>query len=92
MTTMVCGKLRKFQSSIGIGGERFRGKKLNPTKSIADAKDEIVAKLRERAEKYEVEAEHALPGKSAAYSLVAEELRACATSIRLNDWNDMREP
>lgn len=59
---------------------------------VKRAEDNIVQQLRLRAEEYEKAGYDALPGKSMAYSIVADELRACATSIRLKDWTGMKEP
>jgi len=85
-------KLKKFKtSSSWVGGDSCRYKKLTSPVTIKSTKDEIVRKLRERAEVYESRAERG--GYTANISLgkTAKELRDCAVSIRLGSWDDMDE-
>lgn len=91
------GNFKKFESSWVrtdnlLGRARIRNTMKQQEKSLIDLmKDEIVQRLRTRAEHFEAKADKATPERSIQLSKTAKELRDCATSIRLNSWDDMDE-
>lgn len=85
---------KKFRSSRSCGGVYFRGKKLPPPRKPAaeNIQEEIVRRIRDRAEKLEKKSSenHFFNGSSLS-DKIAKELRDCASSIKLNCWDDMDE-
>lgn len=86
------GKMRKFCSSANVGGYRNKHRSIQGTSTTVKlVEDNIVARLRQRAEGYERKADSATPGKAIELGKISKELRYFATSIRLNDWSDSGE-
>ena len=92
MVTKFVGKLRKFQSSGTVGGDRNKHSPLRmPKQVVAPESDDIISRLRRRAELYEEKGENATPGRMIELKRIAQELRNFAINIRLNEWSDMDE-
>jgi len=89
MISKFVGNLRKFCSSGTPGGDRNKHSSMQrTTTTVKLVEDNIVSRLRMRAEKYEEKAEEATPGKSIELGRIANELRNVAINIRLKDWTD----
>lgn len=84
-------KFKKFRSSGSVGGETFCTKPTEKSDPSKKSKDDIVRRLRERADKYEIKSETAPVERAVAYEKIAKELRGFAVGIRLDQWNDMDE-
>ncbi len=92
MDCKVVGKMRKFCSSGAVGGDRNKHCSIQATSTAVKLmEDNIVDRLRQRAARYEMQADSATPGKAIELGKISKELRYFAASIRLNDWNDSDE-